>query len=145
MLTTALDFAREVMITAGVPIALALAWRLLSIAEAHGYRTTYAAAVLKAVGAGQLVAQSQGLSVFDPAGRAVAVQAGAAYLMQTVPDAGAALGITSETDHAARVDTQIGLMAAQTAATALAATATPQVLASLAAGAASLIPKPPTS
>jgi hypothetical protein len=151
MLTAALDIAREVAITLGVPVALALAWKLLALVQAYGYRTTYAAGVLKAVGAGQIAAQAHGLTLFDPAGRAIAVEAGAAYLMQKVPDAASALGITTPDEHAQRVDTQIGLLTASAAATA-AATATaaslidvvqPDPLARAVASLQPLITKPP--
>jgi hypothetical protein len=103
-----LEFIRQCIITLGVPVALYLAWIVVAEMKKKGYQTTYAEALLRAVGAGQNAAQDAGKSIFTPEGRALAVRVGASYLKNTVPDASSALGITSEDQHAARVEAQIG-------------------------------------
>lgn len=114
-----LDIARETVVTIGVPAGLILAWSALKLADQHGYKTTYAAALLRAVGQGQIAAQTSGVSLFSPAGRAIAVRVGTEYLMNTVPDASAALDIKTDADHGARIIGQIGSMQAAAAAAAL--------------------------
>jgi hypothetical protein len=106
-----LDLAHEAVTTLGFPLALALAWKLIGLLQQHGYRTTYAAALLRAVGQGQIAAKERGVSLFSPAGRAIASEVGAAYLMSTVSKASNALGIKPD-DHAVRIVGQIGDMMA---------------------------------
>lgn len=99
------------LIDFGPPAALLLAYCALQVAQAHGWRTTYAAALLRAVGQGQIAAAAQGVSLFSPAGRLVAIKVGTDYLTSTVGAAAAGLGIT-DADHAVRIVGQIGAIEA---------------------------------
>lgn len=119
---TLIDFLPIILI-ALAPVVTYLAWVAVATMERNGNRTTYAMAVLKAVGAGQNAAQGKGLSIFTSAGRMVAAQAGADYLEATVAESAAKLGIKTLDEHKARVLTQIGLMGAEAAATATATAA----------------------
>lgn len=101
---------RPLIETIGIPALFAALWKGISVLQQHGYRTAYAQALLRAAGAGQTAAAKAGLSVFAPEGRALAVQAGTAYLMATVGTAGKGLGIKTEGDHALRVEAQLGAL-----------------------------------
>lgn len=120
-----LDVAHETATTIGIPVALFFAGQAIALARKHGYKMTYANALLRAVGTGQLAATDAGETMFTPAGRAIAVRAGEQYLIKTVAPEALALGIGDD-DHAIRVDGQIGALAAAAAA---AAVATPEAVA----------------
>jgi len=99
--------------TLGVPAAIALAWQGLQHWKSSSAGRTYAEALLRAVGAGQAAASAQGMSIFSPKGKEIAARAGAEYLMNTVPAAAAAKGITDIQQHVERVTAQIGALEAQ--------------------------------
>lgn len=101
---------------------LALGYWAVAELQRHGYRATYAAAIVRAMGAGFLAAQDKGLDPFVD-GRRIVLEKGAEYLSMHVGEAGAALGINSMADHAQRVEAQLGVVAAQ-AETAVAAQVT---------------------
>lgn len=91
---------------------LALGYWAVAELQRHGYRATYAAAIVRAMGAGVLAAQDRGLDPFGT-GRQIVLEKGAEYLSDHVGEAGAALGIESLADHAQRVKAQLGVVAAQ--------------------------------
>lgn len=92
-----------------ISAATAVAYQGLMVLKQKGYQTTYAEALVRAVGSGAAAAQNQGMSLNTSQGRAVAVMQGVKYLMDTVPSASAALGI-GEADHAPRVEAQMTAM-----------------------------------
>lgn len=100
---------------------LALGYWAVALLQRHGYQATYAAAIVRAMGAGVLAAQDKGLDPFSGAGRTMVLQTGAEYLREHVGESAAALGIESIADHAQRVSAQLGVVAAQAEATAQAA------------------------
>lgn len=91
---------------------LALGYWGVAVLRRHGYRTAYAEAIVRAMGAGVMAAQGSGLNPFKDDGRSVVLKVGVRYLMDNVPDAAASLGITTPVQHAARVDAQLGVAAA---------------------------------
>lgn len=100
---------------------VALGYWAVAELQRHGYRATYAAAIVRAMGAGVLAAQDKGLDPFSGAGRQLVLQTGTAYLRQTVGESAAKLGIESGQDHAERVSAQLGVVAAEAEAAAQAA------------------------
>lgn len=90
-----------------VPFFLYLAWDAVAALKRHGYQTAYAQALLRAVGAAANAARDSGRTLYDPAGRAIGIKAGADYLESTIHDTSAALGITMD-GHAERIDAEIG-------------------------------------
>lgn len=91
---------------------MALGWMLVSELRKHGYKATYAAAIVRAMGAGVLAAQDKGLDPFSMEGRRIVANAGARYILDTVPDAANSLGIVLPEDHGRRVVAQLGTVAA---------------------------------
>jgi hypothetical protein len=114
------DLITQIVDTVAVPIALLLLYQGIAWLKKHGYKTTYADAVVKAVGAGQQAAAAAGTTIFTPEGRALALEVGTKYLISTVSPEAAKIGI-DDAGHAARVDSAIGVIAAQAAATVAAA------------------------
>lgn len=121
MMETALAIWQGLLINLGPPLMMALAYSSVKMLEQHGWKTTYAAALVRAVGEGQNAAAAKGVSLFSPAGRAEAIRAGTAYLTNTVATAAAGLGLTAA-DHETRIVAQIGAMEAAGQAVAQAAT-----------------------
>ncbi len=105
-------FLFGIVLPLAVPLALFLAWQLVTILRMRGYRTTYAEALLRAVGAGANAAKDAGTTIFAPQGRMIALNAAIDYMQATVPTASAKLGI-AQGDHAQRIDGQIGAMELQ--------------------------------
>lgn len=99
---------------------LALGYWAVAELQRHGYRATYGAAIVRAMGAGVLAAQDKGLDPFG-SGRSLVLRTGAAYLASHVGDAASGLGITTLADHAQRVEAQLGVVAAQAEVSAQAA------------------------
>lgn len=97
---------------------VALGYWAVAELQRHGYRATYAAALVRAMGAGVLAAQDKGLDPFSGPGRQLVLQTGTAYLRQTVGESAEALGITTATEHQERIAAQLGVVAAQAQATA---------------------------
>lgn len=94
-------------------ILLALIWWGISIMRQHGYRTTYAEALARALGSGIMAAQDHNLDPFNGEGRTLAVQAGIGYLQATVGTAAKGLGIITPEQHADRLLAQMGTMVGQ--------------------------------
>ena len=98
----------------GVPGLLWLAWTAVAGLKMRGYRTAYAEALLRAVGAASAAADAAGTTLLTPNGRAVGLAAGVSYMQQTVGQIAApALGIKTDADHALRIDNQINAMKLQ--------------------------------
>lgn len=91
---------------------VAFGWMIVAELRRHGYRATYAAAIVRAMGAGVLAAQEKKLDPFSPEGRLVVAVEGARYITRTVPEAADALEIDAG-GHAARVTAQLGATVAQ--------------------------------
>lgn len=100
---------------------MALGYWGVAVLQRHGYQATYAAAIVRAMGAGVAAAQGKGLDPFVGEGRSLVLTVGANYLSNTVGDAAKALGIQPG-DHLDRVEAQLGVVAAQAEAVAQAAT-----------------------
>lgn len=83
--------------------------------QRHGYQTTYASAIVRAMGAGVMAAQDRGFDPFSPEGRQIVGKVGGEYLATRVGEAGEALGIESTADHATRVLAQLGATSVQQA------------------------------
>lgn len=111
------DLIMDGLLPLAVPVLLFLAWQAVAALKRRGYQTTYAEALLRAVGAGADAAHSAGSSIFKPDGRAIAVAVAVHYLQTTVGTAAGALGIVGEAAHAKRIEAQIGVIAVQAEAT----------------------------
>lgn len=94
-------------------LLLALIWWGISILRQHGYRTTYAEALARALGAGIMAAQDHNLDPFNGEGRKLAIQAGTGYLQATVGTAAKGLGIVAPEQHEDRLVAQMGVMVGQ--------------------------------
>lgn len=77
----------------------------------HGFKTTYATALVRAMGAGVMAAQTAGVDPFSKEGLRVVGKVGAEYLENTVPATSQALKIGVE-GHAERVVAQLGTVLA---------------------------------
>ena len=95
-----------------VPTIMAVGWFVVAEMKRRGYQITYAAALVRAVGAGFSEAQRRGLDPFGIEGRQVVIAEGTHYLETTVADSATALGITPD-DHAMRITAQLGVMQVQ--------------------------------
>jgi hypothetical protein len=91
---------------------VAMGWLIVAELRAHGYKATYASAIVRAMGAGVMAAQDRGLDPFSRQGRILVAKVGAEYIESTVPQAADALDLHMR-DHAARVEAQLGVAAVQ--------------------------------
>ncbi len=98
-----------------VPGFFWLAWMGVKELQRRGYSTTYANALIRAVGAGYQKSVDAGVNPMSPAGRAIVAAGGAAYLMAQLPAVISWLKMP-ESEHAIKVDAQFGAMIAQAAA-----------------------------
>jgi hypothetical protein len=90
---------------------IALGWMVVAELRKHGYKATYAAAIVRAMGTGVLAAQDAGVDPFSARGRRIVAETGAKYIQHTVPEAASALDLELE-DHGSRVVAQLGTVAA---------------------------------
>lgn len=95
-----------------VPALLGAAWVGIDVLKRHGYQTTYAEAIVRAMGAGVMAAQDRGVNPFTGAGRGIVAAVGTKYLVDHVSDAAEGLGIEPD-QHAERVIAQLGVVKAQ--------------------------------
>lgn len=93
-------------------------WAGIAELRKRGYKATYAAAIVRALGEGYNAAQAAGVSPFTDAGKRLVATAGAKYLTDTVQAEATALGITTAEQHGKRVVAQLGVEALRAAASA---------------------------
>lgn len=97
---------------------MALGYWAVAELKKRGYQVTYATAIVRAMGAGVMAAQDKGLDPFAGAGRSLVISVGTDYLRQHVGEAAEQLGINDLHLHAAKIDAQLGVVAAQAEAVA---------------------------
>ena len=106
-----------------VPVVTWAMWAGVAELRRHGWQTTYAEAIPRAMGAGVIAAQKQGLDPFSAAGRVVVAAEGTSYLSRFVGEQADKLGITDAT-HGERVLAQLGVAAGEAQAAVIATAAT---------------------